>query len=1187
MYFKRLEIHGFKSFADPVTIEFDRGITCIVGPNGSGKSNICDAIRWVLGLKSAKALRGDKMEDVIFAGTASRRPRGMAEVTLVIDNSDGALKIDYNEVAVTRRMYRSGESEYLINNNQCRQRDIRELMMDTGIGVEGYSIIGQGKISDIISNNTDSIREILEETAGIVMYRSRKAESERKLESATANVERVNDIIGEIESRIDGLRESSEKAAEYLQLRDRYRRLGINITLRNIDDFNNRHQLADDDLQTLQQQIAAGEKERQEADRRIGELTDKRAELDRGIDAKRAEQVQLLDEIHALTSRGELDDARLQALTDDDTRLQQEIAEFEEKIRREQENSRSLSARRREWENELKKKQRDLDRRLQGQESEQQALEEARRTLDDHRNRLIELQRDISSRGVEIDSIDNLKETLDKRRAAIASEQSSGAEDSRAAEDLQRQTEEKKAHLQEELTASREARQELLQSAAESRQRENDSRTRMQEQQVELGKLTARRRALEEMEHSYEGYNQAVKFIMKQDLAGIDGVIADLIEVPDGLETAVETALGAAMQNIVCEDDEVAREAVRLLKENRAGRLTFLPAQTIRPRTVQRETGVATAPGFRGYGVDCIKFDEKYRKVMEYLLGGVLIVDSLENALALSRRAGRRYRLVTVDGEVINSSGAITGGRSRRKNAGILGRKAEIQRLAERCRGQEEAQREAAAALNAARAERERLEQQAAEREEEIHGLEHDLFAAENELTALQKTLAGYEEDRRRWSRELGSIAAEEADSRKVTERLRQETEKLQQEAAQLSSDLEQETAAFEERRQQLAAGDQDIVAARLAVSSCESEKAKVDAVADKTEEALRGFEEERDRRRQQLEDQARERQELESARRSNETALRDQKAAQEKKEQELQALRQEKDEVIVRGEEMSLEREELEHTARELADQKAALEIRLTRLDTQLEHARDKLWEEFEMSYAQALDLRDEEFVMSAAVKENRGIKKRLQELGDVNVGAIEEYREVSERYEFLTSQRSDIETSMTELRGMIRDMDRIIRRKFKESFDQVVTNFEAVFRELYGGGHARIMLSDENDPFGSEIEITAQPPGKQLKNINLLSGGEKTMTAIALMFAVLKTKPTPCCVLDEVEAALDDSNLDIFGNYVRAFEGVQFTLITHQKTTMEHADVMYGITMPESGVSRVYSLRMDDEETPAAAHR
>ena len=1186
MFFKRIEIHGFKSFAEPVIIEFDRGITCVVGPNGSGKSNICDAIRWVLGAQSAKALRGDKMEDVIFSGTAARKSRGMAEVTLVIDNEDGALPIDYKEVAITRRMYRSGESEYLINNARCRMKDIRELIMDTGIGVEGYSIIGQGKISDIISNNTESIREILEETAGIVMYRSRKAEAERKLKNATDNMDRVNDIIGEIEGRIDGLKEDSEKATEYLALRDRHKELEINITLKNIENIQLKAEEYKDDVKQLAEKIEAQESQRGAIAEKLAARDRRREQIDADLEEGRAHELALTEELNVLRGKQELDAQKIVQLTQNRTRLEDEIRDFGERAEREKENAASLEEERAGVHAKLASLRADLEKAIAENAVKNGDVAAMAAALDEKKNGLFQIQNTIARKQAEIYSMDGLKETLRRRKEVVLAEEEREGVSSDVSEQTKKEAEEAFRVLNEKEEAQKAANIAVAEKRGSLTAKESGCLSDVSAKRVRYGELTARKRALEEMQAAYEGFGGAVKFIMGEHLAGVHGVVADLIEVPKGYETAIETALGSALQNVVCEDDATAKKAVGLLKKNNAGRLTFLPVRSIRARDLRADRKAENAPGFKGYGTDNVRFDEQYRTIMEYLLGNVIIVDDMDHAVAMSKVMESRARLVTLDGEIINAAGAITGGRYKHKSTNIFERKNEITALEERIAAAKAEADKAEQALEDVRAERDQLAKELEDGQAALSSLRVERFNKQNEIRAIEQALKEMMSGSERRQKELASIAEEERKADELVVQGNLDIEKLGEEKKVKEAEIEKDQAAYEVRRREVQKDSDAITEARIAVTAQESEVSKIDAVAERIDSAIREYEGRKAAREDELQRQEKELERLTQGQEDDSAPIREKESQKQTVRETLDLLAKEKEELLAAIEAETAERDEADRAQTALQDQKYELEIKMARQDTQLENAKEKLWDEFEVSYLQAIEFKKQDFVMSSAVKENREIKGRLKELGEVNVGAIQEYAQVKERYDFLTGQREDITTSMDELNGIIRDMDKIIRSRFKSSFDQVVENFESVFRELYGGGHATITLADKDDPFDSEIEISAQPPGKQLKHINLMSGGEKTMTAIALMFAVLKTKPTPCCILDEIEAALDDRNLEIFGEYLQKFEGVQFTLITHQKATMEHADVMYGITMPESGVSRVYSLKMEDkpEETSHA---
>ena len=1177
MFFKRLEIHGFKSFADPVTIDFDRGITCVVGPNGSGKSNICDAIRWVLGAQSARALRGDKMEDVIFAGTANRRSRGMAEVTLVLDNTDQQLAVEYNEVAITRRMYRSGESEYLINNNRCRMKDVRSLLMDTGIGVEGYSIIGQGKISDIISSNTESIREILEETAGIVTYRSKKEEAQRKLISADANVERVNDIIGELEDRLPGLEKESKKASRYLELRDRHKELEVNITLRHIDDLELKYEYLKDDIMETGQQLDELRDQSHKDGDFLREEEERRKELDRLLEEARSQQVALTQREHRETSAFELNKQKMESQEKDKQRLEEEIVQLRETMDREEENSREAFRHQKEWTEKTDALQQQLEEKIVAFERRQQEEEAHRTSLNDKQNTLIQLQQKTGESRVEKQGLLALQQTLENRRQQLLLQKQGREEGLQETKTLYTKAVEEKEQLQSD-------EMEAQQSLEESQQRRNalvEESSHMQQQlesiRVEKGNLFGRLRAMEEMEANYEGFNAAVRFIMKQNMDGMDGVVAQLLQVPKGMEIAIETALGGAMQNLVCQDDKVARQGVDLLKKNQAGRATFLPLASLQPRKYSGNQQLEKADGFLGYGSQCVTYLEKYAKIAQYLLGNVVIAETIDKAVAMAK-ISRSFRIVTLDGEIISQSGAITGGRFKRKSAHIFERKAELTALQQKVEtlGRQEAEIQQQQIQQQKK--QETLQEEINTWREKASMLQQQLLAKSNEIAFFESTVEEGEAASQQWQRELDDIGRQQQESKEELNQLEGRISQAEKEKIDLETTLESDLDKMRQQETTTAGDKEEITWLRIQLGNAMGEKNRLDDATARAREVISSCKNNMENRRRQIQKLEEDMASVGNLLEQETISLGEIREEQDHLRVYLSDLTGEKKELVSSYEEARASKERMDVTIEKLAGQHTEMGIQQARLETQLENARNKLWEEFDISYMQALEYRKEDFAVNAAVKENRQLKKEIRELGDISLSSIEEYKNVNERYEFLAGQRQDILQSQKELQDIIQDIDKIIKRKFKTSFDQIVENFERVYRELYGGGHARIVLTDPADPFGSDIEITAQPPGKQLKSINLLSGGEKTMTAIALMFAVLKTKPTPCCILDEIEAALDDSNLNIFGRYVRKFSGVQFTLITHQKATMEHADTMYGITMPESGVSRVYSLRMED---------
>ena len=1177
MLFKKIEMHGFKSFAEPITIEFNEGITGIVGPNGSGKSNISDAIRWVLGEQSPKMLRGGKMEEVIFNGTDSRKSRGMAEVTLVIDNSDGSLPIDYKEVAITRRMFRSGESEYHINGNQCRLRDIRELIMDTGIGVDGYSLIGQGKISDIISSKTESRREIFEEAAGIVAYRTKKAEAERKLASTTLNMNRVQDIIGEIEGRIDGLREDSEKAKEYLELRDRNKNLEINIILKNVEGLERKNEFAEEDLRNVNYNLERLKAEKDRLEEDINESNTKNETLETiSVDAREA-LIKAIDKLNLAVNKSEVGKERLTSIESSTARISEEIMALEERKERETANAESFMQQKEEADAKAEEATNKLNETIFKYNEVADDLSRVGEEADAAKNEIFRLTSEIAACRSEISSMELIGETLEKRKAALLSERDAGEDTEKNTRQGIEEAQQELENLKVQADTTEAEKEDTVKAHMTAQKEERQLSLAAEELRLSMGRMSARLKTIEEMESNYEGYTSAVKHVMKSGMSGIHGVVAELIKVPTGYETAIETALGQSLQNIVCEDDASARKAIRSLKENKAGRMTFLPIASIRGRE-RPDQKLKNEAGFVAFAPECLTYDRKYDNIISYLLGRVVVVRDLESAVRISK-LDRDILTVTLEGEIINARGAITGGRFKHKTANILDRRAEMGQLEKSITEGGEKQEKYIARLESLKEEISGYEEDIESLSEKIRQIESSIMLKESAISVAQNSLEEMKNSADKVDRELESIKQEQERSARMVDEINAAMKAKQDEIAENEKICEDKLNQYDAKKEEASSISEEITAARILVNTCGEKKAHADDIADRINATIREITADINTRKLELEMLEEEKSQLTEGHTDIDGMIHELEMNKASAEEHLQTVTDEKSALTARLAAMNSDREELAGKIQTFQDQKYDLDVRKARHDTQLESYKEKLWEDFEVSYIQAMEFKSEDFVMSRAVKENRQIKSRLRELGEVNVGAIEEYQQVSERYEFLTSERADVQKAMDDLNGIISDMDKTIRKKFKESFDQIVINFEKQFKDLFGGGHAELRLSDENDPLESNIDIVAQPPGKKLQNINLLSGGEKTLTAIALMFAVLQAKPTPFCILDEVEAALDDANIDRFMQCLRQFNGIQFALVTHQKATMEQADVLYGVTMPEKGVSKVLSLSLEDD--------
>ena len=773
-----------------------------------------------------------------------------------------------------------------------------------------------------------------------------------------------------------------------------------------------------------------------------------------------------------------------------------------------------------------------------------------------------------------------LRETLRKRQETLTRERDAGEDSNRETLDSLNGARGERDRLAEEMEAGREEALRLKQTMETRRREEKELAIQLEELKLSLGRMTARKKTIEELENNYEGYNHAVKHVMKSGLPGIHGVVAELIRVPEGYETAMETALGNSLQNIVCDDEDSARRAIVSLKENRAGRMTFLPLTSIRGRETP-DAGIKNEKGVLGFGPECISCDSKYDSIISYLLGRVVLVDSMESAIRISRKY-RGILVVTLDGEIINERGAITGGKFKNKTGNILDRRAEINQLGREIEDLNRKQSRALEKLEKVREEIGSLTDKASRLEESIRAGEHALLMKENEISMAENVLADLKNSGDKVNRELESISREQENSMRMIGEIRKSIAEKEAAIKKAESLCNEKLSLHEERKGEFNSLSEEITAARITVTAAQEQKSHAEEMMERINRELSDIEGDIARRRQQLESMEAEKRELTEGSTGIDGIISRQEAVKAEAEQRLEEVSGEKAALAGEISEMNAAREELNRKIQVLQDQKYDLDVRRAKNETQLESFKEKLWEDFEVSYIQAMEFKAEDFALSRAVKENRQIRNRIRELGEVNVGAIEEYQVVKERYEFLTGEREDVQKAMDDLNRIISEMDKTIKTRFRESFDRIVINFEKQFKELFGGGHAELRLSDENNPLESNIDIVAQPPGKKLQNINLLSGGEKTLTAIALMFAVLQAKPTPFCILDEVEAALDDANIDKFIHCLRKFDNVQFTLVTHQKATMEHADVLYGVTMPEKGISKVLSLSLEDDLSP-----
>ncbi|MBE6007663.1 MAG: chromosome segregation protein SMC [Lachnospiraceae bacterium] len=1188
MYLKHLDLQGFKSFPDKIKLDFDNGITAVVGPNGSGKSNISDSIKWVLGEQRVKSLRGDKMEDIIFAGTQMRKPLGFAEVSLTLDNSDGKIPVDYSEVKVTRTVFRSGESKYAINGTQCRLKDIHELFMDTGIGREGYSIIGQGKIDEILSSKGEDRRKLFEEAAGIVKYKNRRNETLDKLEKEQRNLERVQDIINELESNVEPLRKESEKAKKYIALKEELKSLEItrfyNYVTKldeNLDKLEEAYRIMTDDSNMKDERI----KEIREAARLLKEEIEA---LDNEIALKNSELVDIKAEEEKAEGAINLCVSQILNYDSNIERIKSDISQAKLDVN-------SLTGSLLELGSEKSALLKVIDEKnadLKNKEAEYNTVESLMSVNEEHieefKSEILEEMKNISDAENNKMRLEALNEQFMLRLEQINAEKEQAESRYEAANVHKEAVKLKLSESDEKIEALNEENKAITEKADAISVKLSKIKADLEAKNRELGEKISRYSVLSEMEKDYEGFYKSVKSILKlrdTRFKGVCGAVGELIKVDKKYETAIETALGAGMQNIVTVDEDEAKNAINYLKANNLGRASFLPLSVIKGKTFGNEKGeLSGAEGFIGIASELVKFDKKYKSIIDNLLGKVVIMENIDHAVRLSRKAGYKYRIVTLEGDVIAPGGMMTGGSVSKKSTSFFARGREIGELKDM--------------VLKLKSDIGKLTAKGDELDEEL------VLLKCNETTNLEKI----QEIRV----SVASLRQEYTQSEETLAELGEKKESLEKEAALLTKQIDSATEDIEYYKDEIESTREDIkeLEDRLSVfkgttetGKAEREKLLGDLTAIKVDiSALKEKKTAIEENISRIEGEIELKNDSLSAFDENIAAFEKLKA---EKEEEKDAFNAELDKAeakfaLCSGEIEALndkkkiktgETKDFEDEQQDALESSSLLKNDIFKTETKIERLKedkqkiiDEIWEEYEITYQMAEGLRDLTLTNTEADKGVKGLKGQIKELGHVNVNAIEQYRETKERYEFLTSQRDDILSAEEKLMVMVNDLTELMKKQFAEQFKVISENFNVVFKEMFGGGKAYLKLSDESNVLDSGIEIIAQPPGKNLQNMMLLSGGERALTAIAILFSILKMKPSPFCVLDEIEAALDDANVNRFAQYLKRFaDDTQFIVITHRKGTMESADTMYGVTMQEKGVSKIISVKFEDAKKDA----
>ncbi len=1181
MYLKSIEVHGFKSFANKINFKFNSGITAIVGPNGSGKSNVADAVRWVLGEQSAKQLRGSKMEDVIFSGTQLRKPMSYAYVAITFDNSDRALNIDYEEVTVARRVYRSGESEYLMNGASCRLRDVQELFFDTGIGKEGYSIIGQGQIDKILSGKPEDRRELFDEAAGIVKFKKRKAAAEKELEEEKLNLSRITDILSEIEKQVGPLKEQSEVAKEYLRLKEELKKFEINLFLADYEkneasreESLKKQALVNSDIESAKTAYEKIKNEYERLEEQINEYSEK-------IEKEKETKSKLLID-------QEKKDGEIKLMEEQKNSLFKSNAHYEQRknaINTELEKRDEGIAEQHAEAEKVKQKIEDLKKSGVNSENEINGIKERIKDISNEiaqcNEFLIGLLNDDTKVKTELSRLNTLNEQNAIKKAELTkkvlSQKNFENEYETAVETYNRELSEI-AEKMEELSASVSSKEA---EAAKLKERLEETQGFLDRFQKEKIELDSKAGTLADFSERYEGYGLAIKKVMERKayLPGIVGVVADIIEVEKKYETAVETALGGSIQNIVTKDEPTAKKLIEYLKENKFGRATFLPLDAITAK--DNNDDLSGEEGFIGYANKLVKTDKTFNVLMKHLLGRIVVCDNMTNALKLAKKYHYSLRIVTLEGELLTPGGSISGG-AFKNNSNLLGRKRELEEAKKKS---DEIQIKINALTrerDSYREKRNRLREEAERAKEELKKLE----IRQNLVSLnLKKEEERIKESKQSYSvieleiKELEKKTTENNEAAKTQEERLSDNERLRAEANEKIEGLNHRLD--EERKLERYANEKD--------SSVRVENATLEGQLEFISETIERLNEEKQKFNEELEeleaaavDTDAQIDELNSRIKYANELIAEWKLTASNLDKQIRDLEQEKSELVKGHKEFFTEREKLSEKISSLDKELFRLENQLTRINELIDEQCSYMWNEYEVTVDSAKEMRDESLGSYNALKKGvSDIKSRIRGLGDVNVNAIEQYKEVSARYELYTTQKNDIVEAEEKLQGIIQKLEDEMRRQFDEKFKLIKDEFDGVFKELFGGGQGTLELTEDEDILLSGIKINAQPPGKKLQNMMMLSGGERALTAIALLFAIQNLKPSPFCLLDEIEAALDDSNVDRYAKYLHKLtDHTQFIVITHRRGTMASADALYGITMQEKGVSALVSVSLIEND-------
>lgn len=1178
MYLKRLELKGFKSFPTKTDIVFKEGVTAIVGPNGSGKSNISDAVRWVLGEQSVKSLRGEKLEDVIFAGTDTKKPMNYCEVALTIDNSDNQLNLEFSEITIKRRAYRNGESEFFLNNKHCRLKDIKEILLDTGIGKDGYSIIEQGKVDEILSNNPVNRRKVFDEACGISKYRYKKQEAERNLKNTKENLERINDIYVEIENQLKPLFNQQVKAKKYIELKEKLKTIEVNSFIKEIESLELELKEVNNHNKLLEEQSIEIEKEKLNIENNFN-ITNKEIEdMDENIN----KSVDYINSIKSVISQKDYEiniiNERIKNFKGEIERKYKEVSNIREKLSEDKLTIQSLQEQKNEKEEQINKLEESLKDIELKNSDKKIIIEELNKKIDDLKDEIINLLNKKQDASNKLSTLNANKENINSRKDTIDSDIDELNEKLKNKNEELNNLQLKLKNENEILNSLKDQSENLSIELKNLIERNNNLESKVQSNKYRLNDYNSKLNIYIEMENHYEGFNRGVKEVLKnKNLQGIYGALGQVVSVDEKFEKAIEAALGAYMQNIITSDENSAKYAINYLKKNNLGRVTFLPINIIKSNKIDIRN-IRANTKFIGVASDLISYDDKYRNILENILGRTIIIDNIDNGIRFAKETNHKFKIVTLEGEILNPGGSLTGG-SLRTNGNILSRKRLIAEYSEKIKTIKE---ETTSLIN----EKEKVSQSIVTTREMLEKCKEKISEVEKYIIIEKSNISRVNDEIKSLQENSNKLEGEKSDLGSYLNETLEKTNFVNNEILsidnkhnenkkqieELGKELRNNSDLYEEYKSEFDELNLDLVKYKQIYESITKDINRITNENNNSEEKAKLIEESAKKQELQIHEleeniklEEREKENLNNQLTHNNESLENKKVLKEDLKQKL--------------EEFNKELKDSDRTFIDLKESLFKIQGKLERLKSTKETYINRLYENYELTYVQAVEFKDEDVVVDKKLLES--LKREIRSLGNVNIDSIKEYEEVKERYDFYKEQKQDLEESIEVIEKLIADLEENMKLEFEVKFNEINENFKFVYKRLFGGGHGVLTILDKDNILESDIEITAQPPGKKMKNLSLLSGGEKALTAISILFSILLAKPTPFCILDEIEAPLDDANIARFGDFLKELaKDTQFIAVTHRRGTMEAADYIYGVTMQEKAISKVISLKLKEAE-------